>query len=193
MLGGGAFDASCAPPVQSSDHLTVGTFDANQQPSKSIGRVRFKVVVGYPSTPADEADVQLHMEMSDVRRQAALDDYTGQLTASVQVEHHRPRERLGAGDPATVTELPFEFVTGCVATADTTIGGSCVVDTSADAVLPGAIKEGFRSAWELERLEVYDGGADGVAGTRRQHAVRGPGHLRSVGPARLKGCPPYRG
>jgi hypothetical protein len=109
--------------------------------------------------------VQLHMELSDVRRQGTLADYTGQLTASTQVKITDRENGSVAGDPATVAALPFEFVTNCVATADTTVGGSCVVDTTADAVLPGAIKESFRSAWELQRVEVYDGGADGVAGT----------------------------
>jgi hypothetical protein len=165
MLGGGAFDPSCAPPVQTSSFLTVGTFDANQQPSKAIGKIRYQVQIGTPSTPADEADVKLHMEMSDVRRQGTLDDYNGQLTASTQVKITDRENGSVVGDPATVVELPFDFVAACAATADTTVGGTCAVDTTADAVLPGAIKEGFRSSWELKRAEVYDGGADGDATT----------------------------
>jgi hypothetical protein len=39
------------------------------------------------------------------------------------------------------------------------------VNTSADAVLPGAIQEGTRMIWALDRVRVYDGGPDGDADT----------------------------
>lgn len=165
VFGGGAFDGSCSPPVQTSDQLTVATFDANQQPVKSTGKVIVKVTVGTPSTPEDEADVSLHMDMNDVRRHGTLDDYTGQLKVTTRAAITDRENGSVAGDPATVVDIPFEFVANCVATADITIGGECAVDTTADAVLPGAIKEGFRSSWELGRVEVYDGGPDGTAST----------------------------
>ena len=53
-----------------------------------------------------------------------------------------------------------------------------MTDTTANAIVPGAIKESFRSSWELDRLEVLDGGADDAANIR-QHAVRRPGHFSS--------------
>jgi hypothetical protein len=164
-IGGGAFDPSCAPPMQASDYLTVGTFDVNQKPVQAYGKMSFSVDAGNPSTPADEADVLLHMEMSDVRRQTTLDDYAGQLTVSADVKITDRQNGSVAVDPATVVALPFEFVTSCATTADTGIGSACVTDTSADAVIPGVIKEGFRSAWEVGQVKVYDGGSDGVANT----------------------------
>jgi hypothetical protein len=33
--------------------------------------------------------------------------------------------------------------------------------TSADLVIPGLVKEGKRSVWELSQLQILDGGADG--------------------------------
>jgi len=39
------------------------------------------------------------------------------------------------------------------------------VNTTADAVTPGAIVESQRSVWELGQVQVYDGGADGLAAT----------------------------
>ena len=68
-------------------------------------------------------------------------------------------------DPATVEEIPFSFVANCAATPDTGTGGTCAADTTANAVVPGAIKETLRSSWELGAVKVYDGGADGAAGT----------------------------
>ena len=164
-LGGAASNPSCAPPVQASDHLTLGTFDANQQPVQSTGRVIYNVVPGDPSTPADEADVQLHLDMNDVRRQGSFADYGGELTVSVDARITDRQNGSAPVDPATVEEIPFSFVANCAATPDPGIGGTCAVDTTADAVVPGVIKETLRSAWELGAVKVYDGGADGVAGT----------------------------
>jgi hypothetical protein len=39
------------------------------------------------------------------------------------------------------------------------------VTTTFDAVTPGSVPEGRRSIWELDRIRVNDGGADGVVAT----------------------------
>ena len=164
-LGGTTIHPSCNPPLQASDHLTVGTFDANQRAVQSKGSVSLRVATGNPSTPADEADVRLRLQMTDVRRSDTLDDYTGELGVSVDTRITDRESGSVAGDAATVVVLPFEFVASCAATADTGIGSTCSADTSADAVVPGVIAEGFRSNWELGRVAVYDGGSDGDAST----------------------------
>jgi hypothetical protein len=53
----------------------------------------------------------------------------------------------------------------CAGTADTTVGATCAVTTTADSVLPGTVNEGKRAVWQLGQLEVFDGGADGLAST----------------------------
>ena len=54
----------------------------------------------------------------------------------------------------------------CAATpADATIGSTCSVSTTFDAVTPGSVPEGKRSIWELGQVQVFDGGPDGVAST----------------------------
>lgn len=53
----------------------------------------------------------------------------------------------------------------CAATADGTVGSTCSVLTSANSVLPNAVVEGKRSIWEIGQVQVFDGGADGVAST----------------------------
>jgi hypothetical protein len=164
-LGGAVSNPSCAPPMQASDYLTVGTFDANQRPVQSTGHVRFSVLTGDPSTSPDEADVQLHLDLNDVRRRGTLDDYPGELTVSVGVRLTDRDNGSVPIDPGTVQDLPFSFVARCAPTTDTGIGSNCVADTTADAVIPGAIKETRRTNWQLGRIEVYDGGADGTANT----------------------------
>ena len=55
----------------------------------------------------------------------------------------------------------------CASTTSTTIGGTCSVNTSANAVQPGAIPDGgvSRAVVELAQIQVKDGGADGQAAT----------------------------
>jgi len=51
-------------------------------------------------------------------------------------------------------------------TADATVGSSCSVTTSADAVTgAGAVVEGRRAIWRLGQVRVNDGGADGLVST----------------------------
>jgi hypothetical protein len=45
------------------------------------------------------------------------------------------------------------------------IGSACEVDTTADALMPGAINEGVRAIWQLGQVEVLDGGPDGDVDT----------------------------
>jgi hypothetical protein len=164
-LGGASSNQSCAPPAQISQHLTVGTFDANQKPVQSTGLVSYAAKVGTPSTPENEADMLLHLDMNDVRLAGSLDDYAGELTVSVDARITDRQNGSAPVDPATVEEIPFSFVANCAATPDTGTGGTCAADTTANAVVPGAIKETLRSSWELGAVKVYDGGADGAAGT----------------------------
>ena len=39
------------------------------------------------------------------------------------------------------------------------------MNTTFDAVTPGMVPEGRRTVWQLGKVEVDDGGADGLAGT----------------------------
>jgi hypothetical protein len=48
---------------------------------------------------------------------------------------------------------------------DDTIGSTCSATTTADAVVPGAVLEGRRSIWEFGKVQVFDGGSDGVVST----------------------------
>ena len=156
---------SCNPPVQRSGQLTVGTPDANGQAAKFDGVVRYDVIVGNPGTTADEADVGLRVAVDDVR-QTNLADYTGQLQASAALRLTDRDNPGSAGSPVgTVQDNTFAWTVPCTATADTTVGSTCAVTTSADAVTPGAVKEGLRSLWQLGQVQVFDGGSDGVAAT----------------------------
>ena len=154
---------SCAPPQRESSALTIGTPDANGRPAQGTGFLRSVVVPGDTATAADEADVRLTVEMTDVRRSAGLDDYGGSLGARFQLRI-TDRRNSSAGGPAddagTVGDVPFGFSVPCATTAATGVGSTCSVDTTADAVMPGVVAEGARAIWQLDRVEVTD--ADGA-------------------------------
>jgi len=165
MHGGPLAGGSCNPPGQASSQLTVGTLDANGKASNATGRVRYDVVPGNASTPADEADVKLAASLTDVRQKTSLADYTGDLRVDATV---RVTDRLNGpsqSEPATVSDLSFPATIPCAATADSGTGGSCALATSFDALVPGTIVESKRSIWQLGQIKVYDAGPDGLAST----------------------------
>ncbi len=155
---------SCNPPVQESGHLTVGTPDANGRAANSVGSARFAVLAGDPSTPADEADVALSFDLTDVRNKGDLLDYTGELQASA-VARITDRDNGPGPVAGTVSDFVYSFTVPCSATTETSVGSTCATATTADALVPGTIKEGERSIWQLGQFEVLDGGADGQAST----------------------------
>jgi hypothetical protein len=164
-LGGATSNGSCAPPVQASDYLTVGTADANGRPANSVGSVIYTTLAGNPGTPADEADVKLEVSITDVRQKSDLSDYTGELVADAAL---RLTDRYNGSSPidtGTVSDLSFPIVVPCLGTSDTGIGSTCSVTTTADSLVPGAVVEGSRAIWQLGQVVVNDGGADGQAAT----------------------------
>jgi len=153
---------SCSPSRQASETLTVGTPDSNGARAQAVGAVTYAVHAGDPVTTADEADVAVHLGISDVRRKSDLADYTGELllTTALRITDRDNTPYPGGGGPGTVEDTDLEATVPCTPTADTDIGSICNLDTSVDALVPGAVKEGERSIWALGQIGVYDGGAD---------------------------------
>ena len=167
---------SCNPPTQTSQSLTIGSPDANGAGANSIGFIKLGVVVGAPGAP-DDSNVNITASISDVRCKAGVAacgsanaadgaDYTGEVegNATIRITDHFNAVAPGGGtDPATVIDIPFPVVTPCVATANTALGSNCAITTTANAVVPGAVKDQKRAIVEVGQLQVFDGGTDGVA------------------------------
>jgi hypothetical protein len=123
-------------------------------------------MLGDPSTPANEADVAISLAVSDVRDRMRNDDaYLGQIQASPVLRISDRRNGSGATftDPATTVDMPFSFGIACVPTPSA--GSNCAVTTSANAIIPGAVVESERTVWQVLRVDVNDGGPDGIAAT----------------------------
>jgi hypothetical protein len=169
---------SCNPPVQSSTAITVGTPDANGAAPNSEGFVKLDVLVGTPGPP-DDSDVLITANITDVRCKAgttacgsanAADgaDYTGGLqgNATIRITDHFNAIAAGGGtDPATVVDIPYPINAACAATASTAVGATCSANTSANAAVPGAVKDGKRAIVEVGQIQISDGGPDGIVGT----------------------------
>jgi hypothetical protein len=147
---------SCNPPTQASAQLTIGSPDANGVAANSTGSAIYRVLT---------TDVKLNVNITDVRLKAGLGDYTGQLQADAVV---RITDRLNGPsqtEPATGTDTNFPVTVPCTATGSTTVGSTCSVATSFNAVTPGAIVASQRAVWQLGETKVFDGGPDGLAST----------------------------
>ena len=169
---------SCNPPVQSSNSLTVGSPDANGAAANAEAFVKLEVIVGVPGPP-DDSDVAITSQGTDIRCKAgtaacgsanAADgaDYTGELqgNATIRITDHFNGISTGGGtDPATVVDIPFPVNATCASTASTAIGGTCTANTSANATVPGAVKDGKRAVVEINQIQISDGGPDGLVST----------------------------
>jgi hypothetical protein len=146
---------SCSPPVQASAAATVGTPDANGRPARSVSYARYKAVSG---------DVQVDVAVTDLRALPGLGDYAGGLEARSIVRITDRSNASGSGpynQRGTVVDFPFPVKFGCTATPDPSVGSTCAAATSFNAVVPGAVVAGDRAIWQLDTIDVYDGGPDG--------------------------------
>jgi len=144
--------------TMASPHLTVG-------PAGFVGSVRLGAMRGDPGTPADEADVPIRVQLTDIRRAGDLSDYPGEVELALDLQITDAQPLGDAAELGTTTRISYSVPVDCAATVDTATGGSCEITTSADTIAPGTIREGWRTLWQLGQVRVLDGGADDRAAT----------------------------
>ena len=151
-------------PAQASSYLTLGTPEVNAAATNGSGYVRYVVMTGDPGTTADEADVRLTVEVTDVRRSSDLSDYTGELQYQAVVRVTDRGNGSLATEPATGFDTELAAAVPCTETPSVDTGATCALDTTVDALLPGAVVEKRRATWNLGAAQVYDGGPSERAG-----------------------------
>ncbi len=154
---------SCNPPARSSGVLTSGSPDANGFAANMTGAVKLVVINGNAGTPADEADVAIEIDITDVRNNPSGTDYTGRVLATTAITV-TDRRADAQENPTLGTTQPFDLgiPVQCTGTASTTIGSNCTLSTTVDSLVPGAVAEGARSNWELGQFVVKDAGPNGT-------------------------------
>jgi hypothetical protein len=77
----------------------------------------------------------------------------------------------GVDEAATVVDIPFPATIPCVRSWKVAIGGTCSGATSANAIVPGSIQSFKRAVFELDQIQVFDGGSDAVASTTSDNTL----------------------
>jgi len=67
-------------------------------------------------------------------------------------------------DSATVTDIGFPVPLDCIPTPDPGLGSSCGANTTANAIVPGVVRNGDSAVWQLGQVELKDSGPDGTRG-----------------------------
>jgi hypothetical protein len=146
---------SCNPPTLRSSLLTTST----------IGRggafARLDVLPGNPGTPADEADINIAALATDVVNASGGSDYTGKLILTTTTRITDRASSSFQTTPATVEDTRLSIPIDCVATPNPAVGSSCSVNTTADTLVPGLVKEGKRTVISAFSVALLDAGADG--------------------------------
>jgi hypothetical protein len=165
---------SCSPPTAASPNLTIGVGDRDPAPARSIGSLLYRVTAQYdPDLETTSYDVVIGISVTNVMRRAGLSDYTGELQArtSIRMTDRLTNDGYTLNGEGTVMDLDFALTVPCVATSSTIDGGSCALNTTAKAVLPGFVKEGLRRIYGLGPVRIYDGGPDEDAETTGDNSL----------------------
>jgi hypothetical protein len=183
---------SCTPPVPQSSRLRLGS---QSRPINGLTTAAVIEVICNPASAGpppcagaagDQEDVRLLGAAQDIRcvsaasvsgkcspANAAPDtrpDYRGQVVSTSQIritDAFNGATAAGGTQHATVIQLPFSVGVQCVATADTSKGSNCSVNTTADTVVPGAaggggvVKEGKVASVGIDQVQEFDTGPDG--------------------------------
>ena len=154
---------SCHGPTPSSSLVSVG--------ARSIAFSRYLVCIAStpapPCGPLTRPDVKLASQITDARSGSPTGpDYADPSSTSdlTEVLTLRITDSDSIDGAATLVEQPFSIPMDCATTSDPTIGSTCSLNTSANALLPNVVRSGKAAVWQIGQVEVMDRGQDGIAG-----------------------------
>jgi hypothetical protein len=178
--------ASCNPPAQTSAQATVGTPDAFGGGANSVSYLRLAYLpcTGGNCFPAYD-DMGIDIALNDVRcvpaggrcgtaNASGAADYSGEMRFSFTVrltDHENATPSGGGTEAATVQDFAIDLSANCVQSGLTSAGSTCNLDTTMNAVIPGAAYGDFRAVWALHAVRIDDGGADGDGDTTANNTV----------------------
>jgi hypothetical protein len=97
----------------------------------------------------------LDFSLTDVRRSDTLAPYQGEVFIVLRM---RITDRLNSvNEPATLTDQELSFYAVCHGDQ----GGRCQLGpVSLNSIIPNLVRENKRTIWELDGIQIYDGGPD---------------------------------
>jgi hypothetical protein len=131
------------------------------------GSIELTAVPGVPSTVADEADLAISVNASDVRDRRTGGDYDPSAggpdaTITPQFRISDTLNNPGQHQRATGEDIDFLVAVDCAPTPDPALGSDCTAATSADAIVAGSVKEGRNAVWQAYRIWLKDSGANNI-------------------------------
>jgi Type I phosphodiesterase / nucleotide pyrophosphatase len=145
---------SCSSARRESDVVTTSSA------GRGYGFLQLQAIPGDPLTTADEADIAITTEITDVRAQGGSADYAGRLLLRFGLRVTDGASGPPDGAPATVRDTEFSTPLDCAPTGNEPLGSKCNLSTSTDTLVPGFAKEGMRAVISTPSIEVKDPGAD---------------------------------
>jgi hypothetical protein len=133
--------------------------------------------------PPDDEIVQFDMSLTDVRCQSStgacagpLADYAGSLEVRIPVQITDHYNGLGQNLAEAGTmrrDFAISFPVTCAQTSDPSIGSTCsVTGLLLNSIYPDdPVKESKRNLWEVEQVQVFDGGTDGDGSTTADNTL----------------------
>jgi hypothetical protein len=153
---------SCTSVVADSSLLTTSNTGAGS------GFVRYDAVPGNANPATNDADMKIVGNITDVRCVGisvgcvlAGDDYTGQVIFTSVLRTTDLSNGVFGDDPGTVQDTEFSVPATCVTNPLGTVGSTCAISTSTNALFPDYVRERRRNLIEIASVNVKDAGADG--------------------------------
>lgn len=167
--GGNPVNASHSPPLATGSCTPPKPGSVAHFGPQSTGFAQLAVIYGDTNAAnGDQANVTIRSSLSDIQTATGADyePNPGGADATL-VTRFRFTDRANGGsggDPGTATDLDFSVPVDCAATGASTLGSACGVDTTADTVTPGLIKENKATVLQTFRFRLNDSGVNGIRG-----------------------------
>ena len=130
-----------------------------------MGFARLDVLTGDATTAADEADLRIAASATDVLRTSNGSDYVGKTILTTTIRITDRANGFFLNESGTVQDLAFGIPVDCVATPDPAIGSGCILNTTADTLVPGFAREGKRAIVSTFSMQLNDAGPDADIGS----------------------------
>ena len=139
--------------------------ESSQLKTRAVGSasgfVLLKDLPGDPNTPADEADVTINAQVTDVQRTSNSTDYTGNVIVAMLLRITDRANNPNGVTSATVQDYPFGAPMSCTATGGAA-GATCNVSSTLDTLVPNFAQEGKQAVLHALEISVKDAGPNGI-------------------------------
>jgi hypothetical protein len=177
---GNPASASHSPPLATSSCSPQPSSAAAHFGAQAGGFAQFAVIYGDTNAAnGDQADVTIRSALKDVQTAAGADYSPApsgpDLTLVARLRFTDRSNGASYTTPGTAGDADFPVPVDCTPSASASIGSDCNLDTSADALVAGIIKENAATVLQVFRLRLNDLGPNGVRGDSddQQFATQG--------------------